>query len=33
MNILLDTNVPGRMAEPGYVQHPVAVDTVAVLIG
>jgi predicted nucleic acid-binding protein len=33
MNVLLDTNVLGRMAEAGHAQHQVAVDAVAVLVG
>jgi hypothetical protein len=32
MNVLLDTNVLGRMTEPRHVQHPLAVDAVAALI-
>src|SRR5438552_2710652 len=33
MNILLDTNVLGRMTEPGHVQHQLTVDAVATPIG
>jgi predicted nucleic acid-binding protein len=32
MNVLLDTNIPGRMAEAGHPQHQIAVDAVAALI-
>src|SRR5262249_46175376 len=32
MNVLLDTNILGRMAEPGPVQHQLAVDAVAALV-
>jgi predicted nucleic acid-binding protein len=32
MNVLLDTNIPGRMAEPGHALHHLAVDAVAALI-
>src|SRR5262249_44588037 len=33
MNVLLDTNVLGRMTEPGHAQHQLAVDAVAALVG
>src|SRR5438132_1553235 len=33
MNVLLDTNILGQMAETGHVQHPIAVDAVAALVG
>ena len=32
MNVLLDTNIVGRMAEVGHAQHHVAVDAVAALV-
>jgi predicted nucleic acid-binding protein len=32
MNVLLDTNIPGRMAEAGHPQQQIAVDAVAALI-
>src|SRR3954469_10541139 len=32
MNVLLDTNILGRMTEPGHAQHQRAVDAVAALI-
>jgi predicted nucleic acid-binding protein len=32
MNVLLDTNILGRMAEPGHVQHQIAVDAVTALV-
>jgi predicted nucleic acid-binding protein len=32
MNVLLDTNILGRMAEPGTSQHQAAVDAVAALL-
>jgi hypothetical protein len=32
MNVLLDTNVLGRMAEAGHPQHQAAVDAVAALV-
>jgi predicted nucleic acid-binding protein len=32
MNVLLDTNIVGRMAETGHVQHRTAVDAVAALV-
>jgi predicted nucleic acid-binding protein len=32
MNVLLDTNILGRMAETGHAQHPLAVDAVAAII-
>jgi predicted nucleic acid-binding protein len=32
MNVLLDTNIPGRMAEAGHPKHQIAVDSVAALI-
>jgi predicted nucleic acid-binding protein len=32
MNVLLDTNILGRMAETGHVQHQTAVDAVALLV-
>src|SRR5262245_4277414 len=32
MNVLLDTNILGRMVETGHVQHRVAVDAVAALV-
>jgi predicted nucleic acid-binding protein len=33
MRVLLDTNILGRMTEPRHVQHQLAVDAVAALIG
>lgn len=32
MNVLLDTNILGRMAEPGHAQHATATDAVTALI-
>jgi predicted nucleic acid-binding protein len=32
MNVLLDTNIPGRMAEAGHPQQQIAVEAVAALI-
>ena len=32
MNVLLDANIPGRMAEGGHSQQQIAVDAVAALI-
>lgn len=31
MNVLLDTNILSRMAQPGHVQHQAAVDATAAL--
>jgi predicted nucleic acid-binding protein len=31
MNVLLDTNVLGRLAEPGHLQHKTALDATAAL--
>jgi predicted nucleic acid-binding protein len=33
MNVLLDTNILGRMAEAGHPQHQVALDAVNALVG
>jgi predicted nucleic acid-binding protein len=33
MNVLLDTNIVGRMAEAGHPQHQTAVDAVTALVG
>jgi hypothetical protein len=33
MNVPLDTNILGGMMEPGHVQHQLAVDAVATLVG
>jgi predicted nucleic acid-binding protein len=32
MNVLVDTNIVGRMVEPAHVQHQPAVDAVAALV-
>jgi predicted nucleic acid-binding protein len=32
MSVLLDTNIPGRMAEAGHPQQQIAIDAVAALI-